>query len=151
MNRTRRSFPALVMLPVAVAVAGVSLAQGASRAVVTSHGSLKWADAGIPGVSTSVVEGDLSKGPSRFYLKYAAGFVAPLHHHSPDHYVTTVSGDLVLILDGKEQRLAPGSYFALTGKASHAARCEGSEDCVMFIQALGPWDVVPEKADRASH
>jgi len=149
MNRTRRSFLALVVL--SVTVTGVSLAQVASRAVVTSHSSLKWSDAGIPGVSTSVVEGDLSKGPSHFYLKYAAGFVAPVHHHSPDHYVTTVAGTLVLIMDGKEQRLAPGSYFALTGKASHAARCEGSEDCVMFVQALGPWDVVPEKAATASH
>ena len=107
MNRTRRSFLALVVL--SVTVTGVSLAQVASRAVVTSHSSLKWSDAGIPGVSTSVVEGDLSKGPSHFYLKYAAGFVAPVHHHSPDHYVTTVAGNLVLIMDGKEQRLAPGS------------------------------------------
>jgi hypothetical protein len=27
----------------------------------------------------------------------------------------------------------------------HVARCEGSEPCVMFIDARGPWDVVPEK------
>ncbi|MBM2844207.1 MAG: hypothetical protein HW404_2044 [Anaerolineales bacterium] len=116
-----------------------------AKAVFTPKAELKWNSAGIPGVSTAVVDGDMAKGPNRFYLKYAAGLVTPLHHHSPDHFVTTVSGTLVLVADGKEHRLPPGSYFAFTGKAAHAARCEGSEDCVMFIDALGPWDVVPEK------
>lgn len=128
-----------------VAVAGAALAQGSGKAVVTSQASLKWSEAGIPGVSTAPVDGDPAKGPSRFYLKYASGLVTPVHHHSSDHFVTTVSGNLVLILDGKEQRLAPGSYFAFTGKAKHAARCETGADCVMFVQALSPWDVVPEK------
>jgi quercetin dioxygenase-like cupin family protein len=120
-------------------------ARGAGQAVVTPKEGLQWKDAGVPGVSVAVVAGDMAKGPSRFYLKYKAGFVAPPHHHSPDHYVTTVSGTVVLIVDGKEHRLAPGSYFALTGKAAHAARVEGGEDCVMFVDAHGPWDVVLEK------
>jgi quercetin dioxygenase-like cupin family protein len=59
--------------------------------------------------------------------------------------VTTISGNLTLLLDGKEQRLTPGSYFAFTGKAPHAARCEANEPCVMFVDARGAWDVVPEK------
>ena len=127
-----------------IVFAGVAVAKG-PRSAVSSKGDLKWAEAGIPGVSTAAVEGDMAKGPSHFYLKYKAGFVAPVHHHSPDHYVTTVSGNLVLVVDGKEQKLTPGSFFALTDKAPHAARCEGSEDCVMFVDARGPWDVVPEK------
>jgi quercetin dioxygenase-like cupin family protein len=112
---------------------------------VTAQAGLKWIDAGIPGVQTAVVHGDMAKGPSHFYLKYAAGFVSPRHHHSPDHYVTTVSGTLVVVSGGQEHRLTPGSYFAFTDKAPHAARCEGNKDCVMFIDARGPWDVVPEK------
>jgi quercetin dioxygenase-like cupin family protein len=87
----------------------------------------------------------MKKGASHFYLKYAGGFAAPVHHHSPDHYATTVSGNLVLVVDGKEHRLPPGSYFAFTGKAKHAGRCEGTEACVMFIDARGPWDVVLPK------
>jgi mannose-6-phosphate isomerase-like protein (cupin superfamily) len=144
MHRISRNRGAAAVMLV-IAVAGASIARAGSKAVVSSQSGLSWSDAGIPGVSTAVVEGDLARGPSRFYLKYAAGFAAPMHHHSPDHYVTTVSGTLVLTVDGKEQRLVPGSYFALTGKAVHAARCEGSVDCVMFIQAMGPWDVVAEK------
>jgi quercetin dioxygenase-like cupin family protein len=126
-----------------LAACGAAFAAG--KSVVTPGSELKWANAGIPGVSTAVVDGDMKKGASHFYLKYAAGLVTPPHHHSPDHRVTTVSGTLVLTVDGKEHRLPPGSYFALLGKAAHVARCEGTEDCVMFIDARGPWDVVPHK------
>jgi mannose-6-phosphate isomerase-like protein (cupin superfamily) len=136
--------PALAAAVALVLAAG--LAAGAAGTVTARpRAGLKWTEAGIPGVRTAVVEGDMAKGPSHFYLSYAAGFVAPRHHHSPDHFATTVSGTLVLVVDGQEHRLPPGSYFALRDKAPHAARCEGSEECVMFIDARGPWDVVPEK------
>lgn len=126
-----------------------AFAQSPAKAVFAPAANLKWTGAGVPGVATAAVDGDMAKGRSRFYLKYDAGFVAPVHHHSPDHYATTVTGNLVLIADGKEHRLAPGSYFAFIGKAKHAVRCEGAEACVMFIDARGPWDVVVEKAPQA--
>jgi len=132
-------------LALAVAASLVPVASAGSGAAATAAAGLKWTDAGIPGVKTALVQGDMAKGPSHFYLKYPAGFTAPRHHHTPDHYATTVAGQLVLVVDGKDQRLAPGSYFAFTDKTVHAARCEGSEDCVMFIDARGPWDVVPDK------
>jgi quercetin dioxygenase-like cupin family protein len=142
-HRTRSSWlaaiPALSLVTTAWALAAGAMLP------MTSKADLKWSDAGIPGVSRAAVDGEPDKGASHFYLRYAAGFVAPVHHHSPDHYVTTVAGNLVLIVNGKESRLPPGSYFAFTGKAAHAARCEGKEDCVMFIDARGPWDVVLEK------
>lgn len=116
----------------------------ATAAQALPKDALKWTDAGIPGVSTAVVHGDMAKGASHFYLKYPAGFASPLHHHSADHYATTVSGSLSLTANGKEHRLGPGSFFAFTGKASHVARCAGPEACVMFIDARGPWDVVAE-------
>jgi quercetin dioxygenase-like cupin family protein len=114
--------------------------------MVTPVAELKWASAGIPGVSAAVVDGDMAKGPSHFYLRYDAGLVTPLHHHSPDHYATVVSGTLLLTAAGKENRLGPGSFFALTGMAKHIARVEGKEPCVMFIDARGAWDVVAEPA-----
>ena len=51
----------------------------------------------------------------------------------------------MLIVDGMEHRLPARSYFALIGGKPHAASVEGKEDCVMFVDAKGPWDVVPEK------
>lgn len=113
------------------------------NAKVTPLADLKWVDAGIPGVSTASVDGDMKQGESHFYLRYASGFVAPVHYHSPDHFVVLVSGMLVLIVDGKEHRLEPGSSFSLHDKAHHAARCESGADCVMLVDARAPWDVVP--------
>ena len=122
-----------------------TMAQRGGEAVFVPAAQVRWVDAGIPGVQTAAVRGDMLAGASHFYLKYPAGFAAPLHFHSPDHFATTVSGQLVLIADGKESALPPGSYFAFTGKARHGARCEGAQDCVMFIDARGPWDVVADK------
>lgn len=137
----------VAMIGITLALPSALLAQGTpGKTVVTPAADLKWVGAGVPGVETAAVKGDMKKGASHFYLKYAAGFTAPVHYHSPDHYVTTVAGNLVLVVDGKEHRLQPGSYFALTGKALHAARCDGKEACVMFIDARGKWDVVVPKA-----
>lgn len=126
-----------------------AFALGAENATSVPASKLKWVDAGVPGVETAVVQGDMKAGASHFYLKYPGGFVASLHHHSPDHYATTVAGNLVLIVHGNEHRMPPGSYFAFTDKAKHAARCEGSEPCIMFIDARGPWDVVLAKEKDA--
>jgi quercetin dioxygenase-like cupin family protein len=143
LKRTRTTRVTAVLA--AALAGGLTVRAAAEAADATPQASLKWTDAGVPGVSTAQVQGDMTKGPSHFYLRYAGGFVSPKHHHSPDHYATTVSGTLVLVVSGKEQRLAPGSYFAFTNKAVHAARCEGTQACVMFIDARGPWDVVVEK------
>jgi len=145
MTRHSLAFAFVATLAIARAVSPVT-AQAAEKAVVTPVADLKWAPAGIPGVSIAAVDGDMAKGPSHFYLKYDAGLVTPLHHHSPDHYVTVVSGTLTLTAGGADHRLAPGSFFALTGMAKHAARVEGKEPCVMFIDARGPWDVVVDPA-----
>ena len=142
---SRNRFVFAAALALACAAAPHASAKGPGKAVAMPVADLKWSDAGIPGVATAGAEGDMKKGASHFFLKYAAGFVAPLHHHSPDHHGVIVSGNLVLITGGKEVRLAPGSYFSLKDKAPHAARCEGAQDCVMFIDALGRWDVVAEK------
>jgi len=128
----------LLLAPAVLAVA----AGGGSA--ITPRAELHWAEAGVPGVSTAAVQGDMAQGPSHFFLKYAPGFVSPPHHHTADHYVVTVAGNLVLVTGGQEHRLTPGSYFAFTGQAPHVTRCEGGEACVMFIDARGKWDVVPE-------
>ncbi len=127
-----------------IAVASI-LAIGKNHTVVVAKADLKWKEMGIPGMASAQVSGDMAKGASRFFLKYPVGLVTPKHHHTADHYVAVVSGMLTLTVDGKDHKLGPGSYFALTHKASHVAKVEGNEEAVMFIQADGPWDVVPEK------
>ena len=141
-NRVVRAAVWLIVCAVAaVPVVGVA---GAGGTAVVAKADLKWKEMGIPGVAAAPVSGDMEKGPSRFFLEYPAGFVTPKHHHSADHYVAVVSGTITLTVDGKDHLLGPGSYFALTGKASHTAKVEGPSEAVFFIQADGPWDVFAE-------
>lgn len=128
----------------AALMAAAPMLAAAGSAVVVTKADLKWKDMGN-GVTAAPVSGDMEKGASRFFLKYPVGFVTPKHHHSTDHYVMVVSGTITLTVEGKEHKLGPGAYFALTNKASHTAKVEGNEDAVFFIQADGPWDVVMEK------
>jgi quercetin dioxygenase-like cupin family protein len=126
-------------------------AQAKPAATLTPANALKWNDVpGFAGVHMAVAEGDPGKSGSHFFLKFDKGFAAPVHHHSADHYGTVVAGTLILTVDGVDTRLPVGSYFAFTGKKPHATRCDGAVDCVLELDARGPWDVVPEKtsADR---
>ena len=135
----------IMALAVTLIATAPVLAIGAGKLVVVPKADLKWKDMGIPGVAAAPVAGDMEKGASRFFLKYPVGFVTPKHHHSADHYVTVLSGTITLTVDGKEHKLGPGSYFALTEKIPHTAKVEGTEEAVFFIQADGAWDAVMEK------
>ncbi len=120
-------------------------------AMLTPAQSMKWADVpDAPGLKMSVVEGDATKGPHHFFLKLPAGFTAPVHHHSADHFGTVVSGTLVLTVDGKDNVLPTGSYLGFTQKTKHATRCEKGADCVLFISTKGAWDIVPAEAPKAA-
>ncbi|HEX6790058.1 MAG TPA: cupin domain-containing protein [Candidatus Krumholzibacteria bacterium] len=134
----------ILALSAALVAAASVLAIAGEMTMVTPKADLKWKDLGIPGVAAAVVSGDMEKGPSRFFLKYPVGLTTPLHHHTTDHYVTLISGNITLTVAGKDYKLGPGSYFQLTGKAPHVAKVEGNEEAVFFIQADGPWDVVME-------
>ena len=133
-----------ISISVALMAGSPMLTFGAGSTVVVTKANLKWKDMGN-GVTAAPVSGDMEKGASRFFLKYPVGLVTPKHHHNADHYATVVSGTITLAVEGKEHKLGPGAYFALTKKASHTAKVEGNEEAVFFIQADGPWNVVMEK------
>jgi mannose-6-phosphate isomerase-like protein (cupin superfamily) len=138
-------FKHAVAISISAALAGVPMgAAEASPTVVVPKADLKWKDMGN-GIAAAPVSGNMEKGASRFFLKYPIGLVTPKHHHDTDHYVTMLSGTVTLTVEGKDHRLGPGAYFALTNKASHTAKVEGNEEAVFFIQADGPWNVVMEK------
>src|SRR5262245_4385651 len=81
---------------IVAAVAAVVVGLAFGKAEVSPKADLKWTELG-PGVSAASLDGDMAKGPSHFYLKYKAGLVTPVHHHSADHYVATISGNLTII------------------------------------------------------
>lgn len=140
-----RNHHAFIVIAAAVFSAALSFASEAGKSIVLSKADLRWQSMGSSGVAAAPVSGDMNKGPSRFFLKYPAGLVTPLHHHSANHHVTVISGAITLTVGGKEHRLGPGAYFMLADRAAHIAKVEGNEEAVFFIQADGPWDVVMAK------
>ena len=137
----------ILVLAIAAALSSAAsvLAVETGKSIVVAKADLKWTAMGNSGIATAPVGGDMEKGSSRFFLKYPAGLVTPLHHHTANHHVTLISGSITLTVGGKEHRLGPGSYFMLADRAAHIAKVEGTEEAVFFIQAEGPWDVVMAK------
>jgi len=137
-----------------VIVAGLSIISSQAGAAESKKGGavvlmpaddIKWTDVPqFPGVKMAVVQGDANKGPFHALIKLPAGFMAPLHHHTSDHYATVLSGTVVFTVDGKDTRLPAGSYFSFTGKKQHVTKCDAGSDCVVYNDVRGKWDVVPE-------
>jgi quercetin dioxygenase-like cupin family protein len=134
----------------AFAFAAVAHAKGTgTNATVIEAKDIQWKEMpGFPGVQLGVVEGDATKGNHHAFTKFAPGFSAPVHNHSPDHFVSVVSGTLILTVDGKEHRLPPGSYFSFKNKGMHATACAAGSECVIFADVRGKWDIVPAKPEK---
>ncbi len=127
----------------------------ASRVVVMPAGDLKWADLdpqGAPGVKIVDVWGDHAKGAFGGFVKLPAGFAAPLHTHTSDYKVVTVSGTYIQVPEGKpEFRLGPGSYFLQPGgNYRHTTSCDKASDCVFFLQSNGKFDLKPVGAPKSN-
>jgi glyoxylate utilization-related uncharacterized protein len=117
-----------------------------SNAVFVEAKDIPWQDVvGFAGVQSASVEGDAAKGPHHAFMKFKGGFAAPLHHHTANHFMTVIAGTLVLTVDGQEHRLPAGSYFSFKNKGQHSTSCAAGDDCVLFGDVRGKWDVVPEK------
>jgi mannose-6-phosphate isomerase-like protein (cupin superfamily) len=141
----KNNYALVAVIAAALFSAAFALAGETGKSVVLAKADLKWMPMGNSGVAAAPVSGDMEKGPCRFFLKYPAGLVTPMHHHTANHHVTVISGAITLTVGGKEHRLGPGDYFMLADQAMHTAKVEGKEDAVFFIQAEGPWDVVMTK------
>ncbi|MDP3069383.1 MAG: cupin domain-containing protein [Opitutaceae bacterium] len=141
----KNNYAPVAVIAAALLSAALVYAGESGKSVVLPKTDLKWKPMGNSGVAAAPVSGDMEKGPCRFFLKYPAGLVTPMHHHSANHHVTMISGSITLTVGGKQHRLGPGAYFMLADRAAHVAKVEGNEDAVMFIQAEAPWDVVMAK------
>jgi anti-sigma factor ChrR (cupin superfamily) len=121
-------------------------AKGGGKAVTVPAGDVKWKeDAEHPGVQYAPVAGDPMKGAAKFFIKLPSGFNVPLHHHSADHFGVVISGTFVQNVDGQDVTMPAGSYFSYTGKKQHTTKCTDPAGCLIFVDAHGKWDVVPEK------
>ena len=109
---------------------------------------MKWTDldpkAG-PGVKIADISGDHTKGAFSAFIKFPAGFAAPLHTHTNAVKIIVVSGTFLQQPEGKaEFRLGPGSYlFQPGGDYKHTTACDKGSECVIFAESIGAFDLKP--------
>lgn len=138
------------------ALAVVVLAQGAKTdegagartPVPMPAADLKWTDldpVGAPGVKVADLWGDHQKGAFGALFRLPAGFAVPLHTHTHDMKLVTVSGTYIQGPEGKpEFRLGPGSYLMQPGgNYRHTTSCDQASECVFFVESNGPFDLQP--------
>jgi mannose-6-phosphate isomerase-like protein (cupin superfamily) len=143
-----RSLFAILVVVLGTSLSSAPGARAADKVKFVPAPEIKWSDVpNMAGVQIAPIDGAPDKGPSHFFLKFTGGFAAPVHHHTANHSGTVVSGTLVLIVDGKEQKLPAGSFFAFSNKTKHATRCEAGADCVLSMDVRGKWDVLVD-ADK---
>jgi len=141
-----RKMIAVLTLTAAALLPWVVEAKGGGKAVTVPAADLKWKeDAAHPGVQYAAVAGDPTKGAAKFFIKLPSGFDVPLHHHTADHWGVVISGTFVQNVDGQDVTMPAGSYFSYTGKKQHTTKCTDAGGCLIFVDAHGKWDVVPEK------
>jgi anti-sigma factor ChrR (cupin superfamily) len=155
------AFAASFVLAAAVLAQGAGEAKAKSAPKAGAHApvfmpaaDLKWTDLdpkGAPGVMIADVWGDHTKGAYGAFIKFPAGFAAPLHTHTNAVKIVIVSGTFIQGPEGKpEVRLGPGSYENQPGDGyRHTTSCDAASECVFFAQSTGKFDLKVVNAGKA--
>lgn len=104
------------------------------------------------GLQTSVVNGDMMKGPTSFFLKIPAGGKSGAHAHTNDYYAVLISGGHGHGASEKEASspMTVGSTWFQPGKEMHFDTCNGKKECVILIMfPSGGFDFIPGPAAAA--
>ena len=114
--------------------------------IFLSSSDMKWVDLdpdGAPGVKIADLWGNHAKGAYGAFIKFPAGFAAPLHTHTNSAKIVVISGTFVQAPEGKpEFRLGPGSYLMQPGDGyKHTTACDKASDCEIFVQGTGKFDL----------
>ena len=122
--------------------------------VFTHATDLRWADlnpTGAPGVKIADVWGDHKTMGYGAFLKFPAGFLAPLHTHTSTIKIVVLSGTYIQTPDGKsEMRMGPGSFVLQPGgNYKHVSACDKASECLLFIESPGKFDLIPVQAPAA--
>jgi len=161
--RARSILAFAVSLVMATAVlaqgAGDAKAKTAPKAAANAPkfmpaGDVKWMDLdpkGAPGVQIADLWGDHTKGAYGAFIKFPAGFAAPLHTHTNAMKIVIVSGTFIAGPEGNpEVRLGAGSYFWQPGgNYRHTTGCDKASECVFFAESAGEFDLKPVDAGKA--
>lgn len=66
------------------------------------------------------------------FANYPAGTEILPHRHDTDNYGVITRGELILIMDGREQRFGAGDWYHVPAQREHAARFDVETDEIEF-------------------
>ena len=106
--------------------------------VMMPAADMKWTDldpTGAPGVKIADVWGNHATGAFGAFIKFPAGFTAPLHTHTNAMKIVVVWERSFTPPEGKpEVRLGQGSYLMQAGGTyRHTTSCDKASECLFFI------------------
>ena len=140
----------LALTALGLAAQGRPAAAGKPAAAHAAPAMMIWtSDQGewipIPGTvaKMKVVKADPGKPPTDLYILQPADTDTPLHWHSSDERIYTISGEeQVRMLKGTfGPALHAGSFVLVPARMIHQARCAGKQDCTVLVHTVLPFDV----------
>ncbi len=73
-----------------------------------------------------------AQGCDVLFASYPPGTAIPEHSHDTNNVGVITQGELILIVDGEEQRYAPGDWYQVAAHKPHAARFEQETSEIEF-------------------
>ena len=67
-----------------------------------------------------------------YFASYPQGTKIAPHQHDTDNYGVVTQGELILIVDGREQSYYPGNWYHIPANVIHAARFEQDTSEIEF-------------------
>lgn len=73
-----------------------------------------------------------AKDSDVLFASYPAGTRIPPHSHKTDNHGVITRGELILTMDGKEQRISTGQWYHVPANVVHSAFFEVETDEIEF-------------------
>jgi hypothetical protein len=136
---------ALAVFAVSTLLCASALAKDmAKEDIVWPAENVKWEAGPVPGTKVAKLWGDWMKGgPYGVMVKFDAGQMNPLHHHTHALKIVVVSGTFTHKPDGgTETKLGPGSYLLQAAGKKHVSGCAAGAECTFFMTSEGKFDLI---------
>ncbi len=100
--------------------------------------NIQWEESGVPGAQFGQLWGSTEAEDAAWLVRIAPGAAFPVHGHSNDYWGLSLQGNWIHTgPDGNEVSLTAGSYIFQPAVEWHADRCDGTEDCIIFLDFDG--------------
>jgi hypothetical protein len=139
------------LLSIASVSAGEAKAKMSAQDVIWPAENVKWEDGPVKGTHVAKLWGDWTKGgPYGVLIKFDAGVMHPLHHHSRTLKIVVISGTFVHHPDGgTETKLGPGSYLVQAANRKHVSGCAAGAECEFFMTSTDKFDLINDEVPTA--